>query len=94
MGVRSFLVLCAFGAAVTLEAAPAMAASSDVAARAEVFQRPAYQGFSWFSNQQTAEAARLARAAYVPRMDGIIWGDGSWACSPAGFGSMSVCIGR
>jgi CelD/BcsL family acetyltransferase involved in cellulose biosynthesis len=98
MGSKSLLKVCALGFVATLAATPAVATSSEVAARAATFQRTAstglYQGFDWFANKNVPQPDRVVPVKYDTRDSGILWGAGTWACSPAGFGQMSTCTGR
>jgi hypothetical protein len=51
--------------------------------------------FSWFANGAAlsqADALALAQAQRIAMAQA--WGDGTWICSPAGFGQGSTCYRR
>ena len=94
MAKKTLLKICALGSAVAFAAPSAMATSVEVAANHIQYQRAAitglYHGFDWFSGKSARQTTRAVKVVYDTRNSDIIWGHGSWACSPAGFGQMST----
>lgn len=72
-------------------------ASSEVrgqSAKARMIQISSPGSFDWFGNAQNADKARAARSSLTSVHSGRKLGQGSWICSPAGFGRKSSCIAR
>ena len=67
-----------------LSAEPYVAAMRQVRA-----VKPQAVAFDWLANGSVASSARKSKTAQVRNR--VITGEGSWICSPAGFGKRSRC---
>ena len=77
---------------VSAQAGPVLA--HEETAQSQVVRVNAVQGFSWFSNGRTAAEAEQARRNLTGIQSARLLGQGSWICSPAGFGKKSRCFAR
>lgn len=85
---------CAVAAAVLVSAQAVPVQAHGETAQPQAVPVKATQGFDWFSNGRTAAEAKLARVNLTGSQSGRSLGQGSWICSPAGFGKKSSCIAR
>ncbi|HAW45632.1 MAG TPA: hypothetical protein DCX34_00070 [Roseovarius sp.] len=89
---RNFGGAIAVAILISAQAGPVLA--HDETTQSQVVQVNATQGFSWFSNGQTAAEVERARRNLTGTQSARLLGHGSWICSPAGFGKKSRCFAR